>query len=118
MNKKLLGGFVALAGAVALFVWWRRRQPGTTTQGGALLDDPLPAGLPAVGQVGGDVNQNVSPEIVNRAFAFLEDQQSRQGCFSFSHSDHVSWYFKNALGQTVITPAFTYPNNYCGNLTP
>ena len=107
MNKKNKGILFALAGAVALLLWWRRRQTPESKADTAAAN---------IGKLGGDFNQDLTPEIVRSTLDYADRQNARNACFFFDRSDHVSWYFKNNLGQTDVRPAFSYPPNYCGNL--
>lgn len=106
MNKQTKGILLALAGAVALFWWWRRRQTPEAKSDSALAN---------IGQLGGDFQQDVTPEIVKATLDYADKQSARNSCFFFDHSDHTSWHFINNLGQKDVRPAFTYPPNYCGN---
>ncbi len=108
MNRRALSGllFAAAAAAIAL-VWWRRRQAASTTTEGDYRD--------SYNVQGATIREDITPEIVSRAFDFAGDQIKRSNCFSFDHSDHVHWYWTNASGKLDILPAGQRHPLGCGN---
>ena len=109
MNKQTKGILLALGGAVALFWWYRRRQTPEAKSDSALAN---------IGQLGGDFQQDVTPEIVKATLDYAQRQSA--GCWRRTGADNGWETWVNTMtGQSDILHATEpKPANACRTMLP
>jgi hypothetical protein len=115
--KKTLPGILLLAvAAFAGWTWWKRRSNPAPAGGVTLAPNGDTSLLPQLSQVGSNVYQDVTGDLVEKLIAGYE--RVTNGCWSFTGACWGSprhCQYKNSItGQLVLYPEGSFPIPLCG----
>lgn len=110
--KRSIGAVAGLLGAWLLWRWWQAR----IGSGGA---NPATSSGPSIGQVGAQIRQDSTPEVVNAVLAYSNAAQKQATCWvSDGASDGKYFYRQPSTGLRIAVPVdrapFDAPMNICG----
>ncbi len=108
-GKGVIGLVLVLAGVGAAAWWLLRRRSGSDATGTDL------AGLQ---RIGADITQNITPEIVDRAFEYADRQVARSQCWLFVRTTETHDVYRRVDDPQIETyvPRGYVPPNVCSSV--
>lgn len=105
-GKGVIGLVLVLAGVAAAAWWLLRRRSGS---------DPAGTDLAGLQRIGADINQNITPEIVDRAFEYADRQVARSQCWLFVRTTATHDVYRRLDDDQIETyvPSGYVPPNVC-----
>jgi hypothetical protein len=115
--KRTAASLLLVVAAVAGWWWYRRRQaPATVTPEGLTIPPNGDTSLPALSQVGSNVYQDVTGDLLDRILASYE--RIAGGCWTFTGecwgTPRHCQYRNSVTGQVQLFPSATPPLPLCG----
>lgn len=104
--RSILGLVLVLAGVGAAAWWLLRRRTGSDSPG---------SDLASLQRIGADITQNITPEIVDKAFEYADRQVARTQCWLFVRDTETHDVYRRIDDPQIETyvPRGYVPPNVC-----